>query len=82
LSQIVPLTIYDLVGVTASGMLYDPWGQTLYVTVPGTVAYGNTVAPVNPVTGAVGTPVVVGSEPTVMAERGRQLSLYLHHRLL
>jgi hypothetical protein len=77
LSQIVPLTIYDLVGVTASGMLYDPWGQTLYVTVPGTVAYGNTVAPVNPVTGAVGTPVVVGSEPTVMAETGDGNYLYI-----
>jgi hypothetical protein len=77
LSQIAPLTIYDLVGVTASGMLYDPWGQTLYVTVPGTVDYGNTILPVNPVTGAVGTTVVVGSEPTVMAETSDGNYLYI-----
>jgi hypothetical protein len=69
-SQVLPLTIYDLVNVPASGILFDPYSQMLYATVPGTATTitGNSVVSIDPVTGAAGTPVAVGSQPTVMAE--------------
>ena len=69
-SQIAPLTIYELVNVPASGLLFDPYAQWLYATIPSTATgiTGNSVVQINPVTGAVGTPVAIGSQPTVMTE--------------
>lgn len=78
-SQILPLTIYAVVNVPASGLLFDPYSQQLYATVPGTATNltGNSVVTINPFTGAVGTPVNVGSEPTVMAETTDGNYLYI-----
>jgi hypothetical protein len=69
-SQIAPLTILELVNVPASGLLFDPYAQWLYATIPSTATgiTGNSVVQINPVTGTVGTPVAIGSQPTVMAE--------------
>ncbi len=69
-SAVSPLTIYNIVNVPASAILYDPWGQSVYATVPtGTTGItGNSVVAVNPATGAVGTAVNVGSQPSSMAE--------------
>ncbi|WP_433967513.1 hypothetical protein [Tunturiibacter gelidiferens] len=78
-SQIVPLTIYGVVNVPASALLFDPYSQLLYATIPSTATNltGNSVVSVNPVTGSVGTPVAVGSQPTVMAETGDGNYLYI-----
>ncbi|MGA8940177.1 MAG: IPT/TIG domain-containing protein, partial [Acidobacteriaceae bacterium] len=78
-SSVVPLTIYDLVNVTPNSILFDPYSQSLYATIPSdaTGITGNTVAAINPFTGAVGTPVVVGSQPTAMAESGDGNDLYI-----
>jgi trimeric autotransporter adhesin len=78
-SQIVPLTIYNVVNVPANALLFDPYSQLLYATIPGTATNltGNSVVSVNPVTGTVGTPVAVGSQPTVMAETGDGNYLYI-----
>ncbi|ACO32987.1 IPT/TIG domain-containing protein [Acidobacterium sp.] len=78
-SQILPLTIYDLVNVPASGLLFDPYSQLLYATVPGsaTSITGNSVVSIDPATGSVGTPVAVGSQPTVMAETSDGNYLYI-----
>ncbi|MGB6745293.1 MAG: DUF11 domain-containing protein, partial [Terracidiphilus sp.] len=69
-SSVVPITIYDLVNVPANSILFDPYGQSLYATTPSnaTGIAGNSVVAINPFTGAVGAPVAVGSQPTVMAE--------------
>jgi hypothetical protein len=69
-SQIAPLTIYALVNVPASGLLFDPYSQSLYATIPSTATSitGNSVVRINPVTGVAGAPVAVGSQPTVMTE--------------
>lgn len=69
-TAVQPLTIYDLVNVPANGLLFDPYSQLLYATVPSTstTVTGDSVVSINPVTGAVGTPVNVGSQPTVLAE--------------
>jgi trimeric autotransporter adhesin len=78
-SATLPLTIYDLVNVPANSILFDPYGQSLYATVPSgaTGITGNSVVAINPFTGAVGTPVAVGSQPTVMAESGDGNDLYI-----
>ena len=70
ISQIQPLTIYGLVNVPASGLLFDPYSRLLYATVPSTATNltGNSIVSIDPVTGSVGTPVPIGSEPTVMTE--------------
>ncbi len=78
-SSVAPLTIYDLVNVPANSILFDPYGQSLYATVPSdaTGITGNSVVAINPFTGAVGTPVAVGSQPTVMAESTDGDDLYI-----
>jgi trimeric autotransporter adhesin len=78
-SQIVPLTIYGLVNVPANALLFDPYSQLLYASVPGTATNltGNSVVSINPFTGMVGTPVAVGSQPTAMAETGDGNYLYI-----
>lgn len=78
-SQVVPLTIYNLVNVPANSILLDPYSQTVYATIPSTATSltGNSVVTINPVTGAVGTPVLVGSQPTVMTETSDGNYLYI-----
>jgi hypothetical protein len=78
-SAIVPLTIYDVVNVPANAILFDPYAQSLYATVPNSAVglTGNSVVSINPFTGAVGTPVAVGSQPTVMAETADGNYLYI-----
>jgi trimeric autotransporter adhesin len=70
ISQMQPLTIYGLVNVPASGLIFDPYSQLLYATIPSTATNltGNSVVSIDPVTGKLGTPVPIGSEPTVMTE--------------
>ncbi|MBS1803976.1 MAG: transcription factor [Acidobacteria bacterium] len=78
-SQTYPLTIYSLVNVPASGLLFDPYTQLLYAAVPSTSTNisGNSVVTVDPVTGNVGTSVLVGSEPTAMAESADGKYIYI-----
>ena len=78
-SSTFPLTIYNLVNVPAAATVYDPYGQTLYATIPSnaTALTGNSVVAINPFTASVGTPVAVGSQPTVMAETSDGNYLYI-----
>jgi hypothetical protein len=70
ISPIQPLTIYGLVNVPASGLIFDPYSQLLYATIPSTATNltGNSIVSIDPVTSKVGTPIPIGSEPTVMTE--------------
>jgi hypothetical protein len=58
------------VNVPANGILFDPYSQQIYATVPSTstTVTGNSIVTINPNTGAVGKPIAIGSEPDVMAE--------------
>jgi hypothetical protein len=78
-SRIVPLTLYSVVNVPANALAFDPYLQLLYATVPGTATNltGNSIVSINPLTGAIGTPVAVGSQPTAMAETGDGNYLYI-----
>ncbi len=79
ISQVAPLTIYALVNVPANAILFDPYSQQLYATVPSasTSVTGNSIVAINPVTASVGTPSAIGSEPTVMAETSDGNYLYV-----
>jgi hypothetical protein len=78
-SSVAPLTIYELVNVPTNSIQFDPYGQSLYATIPSTAAgiTANSVVAINPMTGVVGTPVPVGSQPTVMAETSDGKYLYV-----
>ena len=49
-SQVLPLTIYSVVNVPASALLFEPYSQQLYATVPSTATNltGNSVVTINP----------------------------------
>ena len=54
---------------TSNSMVYNPVNGLLYLSVPASVGapYGNSVVSMDPATGALGTPIPVGSEPNKMA---------------
>jgi hypothetical protein len=57
------------VGLTANDLIYSPSTQLLYASVPsaGGPVFGNSIVPIDPNTGTLGTPIFVGSEPGRMA---------------
>src|SRR5919199_4527705 len=62
----------------AKDLVVDPNTQTIYASLPsGAGASGNSITPINPATGAVGTPVFVGSEPGKMAISGDGQFIYI-----
>lgn len=69
-SNVSPLTVYAVVNVPANGISFDPFTRKIYATLPSTSTplTGNSIVPVDPLTGKVGTALSVGSEPNVMAE--------------
>jgi trimeric autotransporter adhesin len=79
ISQAQTLTVYAIVDVPASSLLFDPYSRLLYATIPSTATNmtGNSVVTIDPVTRSVGSPVFVGSGPTVMAETDDGNYLYV-----
>jgi hypothetical protein len=66
-STALPFTAY--IAIPNNGMAYNPINKLLYISVPSSAGapYGNSVVSVDPVTGALGTPILVGSEPDQLA---------------
>lgn len=66
-SASLPYTAY--IAIPNNGMVYNPVNGLLYVSVPGSAGtpYGNSVVSVDPETGALGAPILVGSEPDQLA---------------
>jgi len=66
-STSLPYTAY--ISLANNGMAYNSVNGLLYVSVPSSAGapYGNSVVSVDPVTGALGTPIPVGSEPDQLA---------------
>lgn len=49
-------------------MVYDPFTRKIYASIPSKAgSSGNTITPIEPQTGAIGSPVYVGSEPGKLA---------------
>jgi hypothetical protein len=61
------LTVY--VPIINNNMIYNPVNGLFYLSVPSAAGapYGNSVVSVDPLTGALGTPIPVGSEPDKLA---------------
>ena len=57
------------IGITNNSMIYNPTNGLFYVSVPSSVGppYGNSIVSVDPASGALGTPIFVGSEPNKLA---------------
>jgi len=64
-----PLSLTAYVPIENNSMVYNPVNGLFYVSVPSSAGlpYGNSVVSVDPVTGAFGTPIPVGSEPDKLA---------------
>ncbi|MFT4113064.1 MAG: IPT/TIG domain-containing protein [Silvibacterium sp.] len=78
-SSVLPFTIYQLVSVPANAMAYDAYGRKLYAVLPSTSQQltGNSIVSIDPTTGAVGTPVTVGSEPNLLSETSDGNYMYI-----
>jgi len=63
----LPYTAY--IGIPNNSMVYNPANGLFYVSVPSSAGapYGNSIVSVDPETGALGTPIPVGSEPNKLA---------------
>jgi hypothetical protein len=66
----LPLHIYQLLNVPANVISFDPFTRKIYAALPSTstAITGNSLVAIDPVTGSVGTPIQVGSEPNLLSE--------------
>jgi hypothetical protein len=64
-----PLYLTSYIAILNSSMIYNPANGLFYVSVPGAAGapYGNSIVSVDPETGALGTPIFVGSGPNKLA---------------
>jgi hypothetical protein len=62
-------SIYNLLNVSANAMVYDPFTRKLWAVLPSTSTSlaGNSIVSIDPNSGTLGTPILVGSEPNVLA---------------
>jgi hypothetical protein len=76
----VPQAQSDFVRVipfTANDVVYSPTTKMLYASVPSTAgSKGNSITPIDPATGTIGTSVFIGSEPNKLALSDDGASLY------
>src|SRR6185369_16116113 len=64
--------------LTTKDLIYNASNQTIYSSVPGTGgSLGNTITPINPTTGALGSSVFIGSEPNKLALTDNGQFLYV-----
>jgi uncharacterized repeat protein (TIGR01451 family) len=64
-----PLFYTAYIPLANNSMIYNPGNGLLYVSVPGSAGapYGNSIVSIDSVTGALGTPIYMGSEPDKLA---------------
>ncbi len=72
-------SIYSLIALPANAMVYDPFVRKLWTVLPSTSSSpaGNSLVPLDPATGTVGTAIQIGSEPNVLAETTSGNYLYI-----
>jgi len=68
-SSALPFSVFRSVSLDANDIVFDPFTRKLYATTPSTASQvmGNSIVPIDPLTGQLGQPVFIGSEPTRLA---------------
>jgi trimeric autotransporter adhesin len=66
ISGALPFAIFRSVALDTNDVVFDPFTRKLYASVPSTATQvaGNSIVSIDPLTGALGSPVFIGSEPT------------------
>src|SRR5689334_2982925 len=65
------------ISLATNDLVYNKADQMLYASVPSSVGSGgNSITPINPVTGAIGNSVFIGSEPNKLALSDDGKTLY------
>ncbi|MDQ1637861.1 MAG: trimeric autotransporter adhesin [Pyrinomonadaceae bacterium] len=71
-------TFVRQVSLPTNDLIYDQPTQRLYASVPSTAgSNGNSIIPIDPITGALGSSVFVGSEPKKMAQSDDGQTMYV-----
>jgi sugar lactone lactonase YvrE len=71
-------TFVRQISLPTNDLVYDQPTQRLYASVPSSAgSNGNTITPIDPATGLVGSFVFVGSEPTKMAQADDGQTMYV-----
>jgi uncharacterized repeat protein (TIGR01451 family) len=75
----LPVYIYKLLDVPANVISFDPFTRKIYAALPSTssVIAGNSILPIDPFTGSMGSPIQVGSEPNLLSETSDGKYLYV-----
>jgi trimeric autotransporter adhesin len=63
----VGFVVYSTLPLTTNDLIYGKSSGRIYASIPGSAPNGNSIVPIDPLTGAVGTSVFVGSEPERLA---------------
>ena len=68
-SAVLPFSIFHSVALDANDIVFDPFTRKLYASVPSTATQvaGNSIVAIDPVSGALGSPIPIGTEPTRMS---------------
>jgi trimeric autotransporter adhesin len=74
-----PISLNTYVPIINNSMVYNPTNGLFYLSVPSyaPAPYSNSIVSVDPVTGALGTPIPVGSEPNRLAVSSDGQSLWV-----
>jgi trimeric autotransporter adhesin len=72
-------SIFRSVDLDTNDVIFDPFTRKLYASIPSTAhqVTGNSIVSIDPLTGKLGTPVFIGSEPTRMGISHDGLYLYV-----
>ena len=67
-SGALTFSIFRSVDLDTNDVIFDPFTRKLYASIPSTAhqVTGNSIVSIDPLTGALGNPVFIGSEPTRM----------------
>lgn len=68
-SSALPFSVFRSVSIDANDVVFDPFTRKLYASTPSTASQvmGNSIVSIDPLTGRLGQPVFIGSEPTRLA---------------
>lgn len=78
-SSRLPLTTYNVISLDVNRFSFDPFTRKLYASVPSTATQvqGNSLVSIDPLTGSLGSPLQIGSEPNRVAESSDGQYLYI-----